>query len=535
MFGEEYIPDSLLTEKELKAKKKEEKEERKAERRAKREQQAVMNEAKEANKAARRAAKLERRERKKENRRQTAEALAALKGQKVAPEGQKEDGQDVFQAGSDEIKLGLNIDGRQRTIPGVGAVSRYPTKAEKALKKRECQAFELGISLEEYDARVAKEKAEKEAPEQQRVSELQKERGGLNSKQWFRYCWLAQTESQEDAERYFLATRQKNADKEAAAKAGGLEKESVALAAPSSFPKPDAMKGPQEFAKTPTQKTEAKPLSEKKKAKYAAKAEKKGITLEEYIAKKKAKEQKKEAKEANEDAESTSATTPAAKPNAIFPPPPSNGVTLPKTIRAPPGSLAHKLLTDAATTGKATTNGTSTAVEAPASGFVVDTAGDPHLNNTAGPTADLGFVIDSAGDPDILTRPKSVLIWHPDMLGDRKIKELSKEERNARLEWMRARRAARHAAEGKVSVSKKDRHKARVEKKQKQRDYFVAQIMNEKGRPREEVSKEELEDARRKAKRAMREIKREKRNKVIHRKKLGGGLRGQFGGTISMG
>ncbi|TLD38235.1 Nitrate transporter [Venturia nashicola] len=515
MFGEVYIPESELTPEELKERKRAEKEELRAKRRITRAGKAEKAEEKEAAKALRRAAKIERREQKKEQRKKTEEAIAARKAALL-----EDKGVDVFQAGSDEIKLGININGRQRTIPGVGAVTKYPSKAEKALKKRECRAYELGISLEEYDAREAREKAEKDAPELQRIAEVQKARGGLNSKQWFRYCWLAQTESQEDAEKFFLSTIEKKAAKAAAEKASGAEKKGAATSsAPPSFPKPDAMKGPEEFADaTDAPRKTAKPLSAKKLKKYASKAEKKGITIEEYISKK---------EEARKDATSASAATAMS---AILPPAPANGVSLPKAIKAPPGSLAHKLLSEAVAPAKPTTT-----TNIPTSGFVIDTAGDPHLNTSSGPTANLGFIVDTTGDPDILTRPKPVLVWHPDMLGARKVKDLSKEERAARLVWMRARRAARHEAKGETPVSKKERHKKRVEKKQKQRNYLVAQIMSESKKARSEVGKEELEEARRKAKRAMREIKREKRNKVIHRKKLGGGLRGQFGGAISMG
>jgi hypothetical protein len=541
MFGEEYIPESTLTKEELKKKRKEEKAQLKAQRKITRAAKAETNEETEAVKTLRRAEKVKHREQKKENRKKTAEAIAALKAEKeAAAEASdklaKEGGPDMFAGGADEIKLGINIDGRQRTIPGVGAVARYPTAAEKRQKKLESRAYEAGISVEEYKVKLDKEKEEQEAPEKQRVAELQAARGGLNSKQWFRYCWLAQTESQEDAEKYFLATRQKNVEKAAAAKSSGSDKENsiggVDVPPTLRFPKPDAMKGPEEFADHSAPKSETKPISEQKRQKYAAKAEKKGIFVEEYIAKKEVKEKKKKKENAP-----AATLTPAIQVNGnSATTPKTNGVSAPpvKAIKAPPGSLAHKLISAAKITTSVTIDSTST-TETATSGFIVDTAGDPHLNNRAGPTADLGFVVDTSGDPEILTRPKPTLIWHPDMLGDRKVKELSKEERRARLEWMRERRAARHAAEGKVSLSKKERHKKRVEKKQKQRNYLVAQIMTEKGKPKDEVSKEELEDARRKAKRAMREIKREKRNKVIHRKKLGGGLRGQFGGAISMG
>jgi hypothetical protein len=100
---------------------------------------------------------------------------------------------------------------------------------------------------------------------------------------------------------------------------------------------------------------------------------------------------------------------------------------------------------------------------------------------------------------------------------------------------MREKRRERALAAGKNPMSRKERQKLRVQKKMKYRDRLVAEIMTAKGKPRELVNKGELQDARSQAKRQMREEKRIKRNKVIHRKKLGEGLRGIYGGQLSQG
>jgi len=45
------------------------------------------------------------------------------------------------------------------------------------------------------------------------------------------------------------------------------------------------------------------------------------------------------------------------------------------------------------------------------------------------------------------------------------------------------------------------------------------QVLQDKGKPKDEVTKQDVEEAHRAAKRQMRELKRDKRDKVIHRKK----------------
>lgn len=208
----------------------------------------------------------------------------------------------------------------------------------------------------------------------------------------------------------------------------------------------------------------AEPLSDAKKEKYAARAAEKGVSVEEYI-------QRRAAKKAGKE------TAAAEEPQ--------------------PGA------------------------------FVVDTAGDAAL----APAAPPAFVIDTAGDPAIAEAEQreaalaqGPVVWDPSMLGDHKVKDLSKAERKARVEWMRARRAARKAAAGdKGTLSKKEKAKRRMEKKTKMQDRLVAEIVAAKGKARESVTREEIREAQRKAKRTMKELKREKRNKVIHRGRKGFG------------
>jgi len=129
------------------------------------------------------------------------------------------------------------------------------------------------------------------------------------------------------------------------------------------------------------------------------------------------------------------------------------------------------------------------------------------------------FTIDTEGDVNITQVNKT--LWEPSMLGDRTVKQLSKEERLARKEWLRERRRQRKLtkiAQGRPPPpTKKERQKKKVQRKMKERDQLVAQIMTEAGRSKKSVSKGELKDARRKAKKKQKDAKKLKRNKVIHR------------------
>ena len=163
-------------------------------------------------------------------------------------------------------------------------------------------------------------------------------------------------------------------------------------------------------------------------------------------------------------------------------------------------------------------------------GSIIHTTDTPLFNKSNGSNTGKELVTNTSTGQDQDNLEPSNLIWHPDMLGDRRVKDLSKEERKARLEWMRERRALKHAAAGKKVMSMKERQKRRGEKKMKQRGRLVAKILQ--GKSRKDATKDELRAARKKAKWMQRELKKEKRNKVIHRDKASGGHSGTIGGKI---
>jgi hypothetical protein len=360
--------------------------------------------------------------------------------------------EDTFATGKDEIKLGINIDGKVRVVPGYGRVDRYPTKAEKRNRKLEAQASEAGMSVEEYKAKLDAEREAKEAPERERLAKQREARGGLKAPQWHKFCRLAEEEGQEVADNYFADTVKRNAEKRAKKEMAGGNTQTDSSADNSSVNGQS-----KEASRTSGDDQPAEPISEKKMKKYTEKAVEKGISVEEYIQKRHAKKAK-----GNSEAEDS---------------------------------------------------GTS---------FVVDSVGDDALEEPS-------FILDAEGDEDILSRPQPQLIWHPDMLGDRQVKELSKVERKARLEWMRERRRERNIALGKNPLSLKERKKLKVQRKMKHRNQMVAGILNATGKPKEETTKEEIKAARRAAGREMRHQKREKRNKMIHRKEVGENLAGVYG------
>jgi hypothetical protein len=566
VFGTPYTDTTKMTPEERTAywaaQKEAKKAERRAARKAKREEEEARQDEHQKKKEEKQKVKLSRRKEKKEQRRRTAEAVAKLKAEEdakyrieraakiaalvaetdaenaakakavtnevvtvkresepipdytitkteivsnraIAVAKQEEPVPDQFAVGADEIKLGLNIDGKIRKIPGVGRVDRYPTKGEKKQKKLECQAYDAGMSVEEYKAKLAAEREAKEAPEREKLAKQRQERGGLKSGQWHNYIRLATQVSQEEAEGYFLRVKQRNeerkARKEALTDIAESSTEAVSNGAETLpiFPITNGtittMNGTTDLSLNPYEPVlpQSKPISAKKMEKYEKKAAKKGISVHEYLQKKAEKK--------------------SSKSRAITSPEDESG---PKNLSKIDAILAQAR---ASVDG----NGTTATSESNNATFVIDNDGDNDMTST--------FMIDSKGDPDILSRPKPTLVWHPDMLGDRKVKELSKEERKARLEWMRERRRQRNIALGKNPLSKKERHKIRVQKKMKQRDRFVWEVLQEKGLAGDNVSKEELNNARRAAKRKQREIKREKRNKVIHRKKVGSNIAGVYG------
>lgn len=368
---------------------------------------------------------------------------------------------------ADEIKLGVTKKGRVRKVPGVGRVDKYPSKAEKRQKKLESKAFEVGLTLEDYQAKLDREKWEAEAPERERIAKVQAERGGLNAKD---YRKKIAKERDNAANAIYLATgtypQPGTYDPAEVMNMADLTKwEAREVNWDDDEPMPDAVAVAE--IKSELEPVDLNAISEKKRKQYAAKAEEKGMTLEDYIDRR----NKKKAKLAGEPTEDAGPST------------------------------VHESM-----------------------GFVVDTKGDSELHLAAPKSTSTGiqFVVDTIGNAALQNAKhgdKAAIRWHPDMQGDRQVRELSKEERKARLEWLRARRAARHAAAGRNPMSKKERHKKKMEKKMGIRNKLVYEILKGSGKPMDQkVSKEELQDARRQAKRQQRELKRIKRNKVIHRK-----------------
>ncbi|TKA75063.1 hypothetical protein B0A49_05758 [Cryomyces minteri] len=205
--------------------------------------------------------------------------------------------------------------------------------------------------------------------------------------------------------------------------------------------------------------TTSRPLSEEKRVKYAARAAEKGMTIEAYIA-------RREAKKANHG-----------------------------EAREPAAALES-------------------------AGFMIDTQGDANLASGAPADASAGFVVDTRGDESIwevlkstdavktpIRAPVDPAVWKA-----KKVKDLTREERKARQAWMReqcALKAAKRA--GGVSMSKKERAKKRADKKMEVQKRLTQQVLGESGARDggKELTKEQLNDARRKARKLMRAAKKE--------------------------
>lgn len=357
---------------------------------------------------------------------------------------------------------------------GRGKLSYKAQKYEREKAKRELKRAERQRLQALVDPGSAPPEREKLAPEdsqEKRREQKEKEKSPRKERVAAKLAKVAEKakkkaerrESKKQRRAQKLANKAETARKTKELKAEKAKREAAAAAAAAAGgearPDADVAKDPRPVMSVP-----AEPLSEEKKQKYAARAAEKGMTVEAYL-----------------------------------------------------GRRAQK---KAGKAGGASTTVTAQPAEeqSSAGSFVVDTTGDAALAQP------LPFMIDTAGDPSILERTKqqgatTPLVWTPDMLGDRKLKELSKEERRARLEWMRARRARRHAKAGEKGMMKKDKSQRRMEKKSKQQGQLMAKFVAQKGKPKGEITKQDLAEAKRQAKRTMRELKREKRNKVIHRGK----------------
>lgn len=132
------------------------------------------------------------------------------------------------------------------------------------------------------------------------------------------------------------------------------------------------------------------------------------------------------------------------------------------------------------------------------------------------------FVIDLVGDHNLF--PATVCEatyhrWHPDMLGDREAKDLSIDERRARKAFEHARRRVQRIASGRDPLTPKERRKEKMEKTRRKTNQLTKQALKKEGfGANETVSKHALKDARKAARRELKERKKLKRNKVIHRK-----------------
>lgn len=89
-----------------------------------------------------------------------------------------------FGAGADEVKFNMNSKGGKKKIPGVGTVDRYPTKAEKKAKKLAALAIKEGKSEQEIQARFDAEKAEKQAQERLKVERYRAMKHGMSLEQY---------------------------------------------------------------------------------------------------------------------------------------------------------------------------------------------------------------------------------------------------------------------------------------------------------------------------------------------------------------
>lgn len=154
--------------------------ERKLQKRMQRREKNAEVEAKRAEVAN---AKFERRQNKK-----AEKAMKEAERQETAKRLSEQDGVslpqatsgDDFGSGADEIRLGINTAGKPKKIPGVGAVSRYPSKVEKRQKKLRATALENGTTVDVVLAEEATKEAAKKAAEREKVDAYRAAKHGLS-------------------------------------------------------------------------------------------------------------------------------------------------------------------------------------------------------------------------------------------------------------------------------------------------------------------------------------------------------------------
>jgi hypothetical protein len=91
---------------------------------------------------------------------------------------------DDFITGADEISLNPDRKGGTKKIPGVGEVSRYPSKAEKRARKIAASAIREGITEDEVKARIAAQDVEKESGERAKVERHRAMKQGMSVEEY---------------------------------------------------------------------------------------------------------------------------------------------------------------------------------------------------------------------------------------------------------------------------------------------------------------------------------------------------------------
>ena len=89
-----------------------------------------------------------------------------------------------FDTGADEVKFGISSTGGLKTIPGVGAVGRYPTKAEKKAKKLMATAIKEGVTEDDIKQRIAAEQSQKLAEEKLKVDRYRAMKHGMSLEEY---------------------------------------------------------------------------------------------------------------------------------------------------------------------------------------------------------------------------------------------------------------------------------------------------------------------------------------------------------------
>ena len=409
-----------------------------------------------------------------------------------------------FSNNPDKVGLGLTRKGRTKKVPGIGPVTKYPSAAEKRRNKETALAAEQGITYEEFIAQKEIRVAETQAEQRSKANERRAKEAGLTVEEY-----LAQKAEELKARDLAVAASKIRTNgvlglaNESQVDSFKLQYDVISIEQPeingSILVDTEAGINGEASAMGLDSAATILNLSEKKMAKYAAKASEKGMSLEDYFRHRNSKK--------------------AAKA----------GEKLAGTVTAQEGP--PRVVMIEATEEQKTGNPTS--VTRVVETFIADTSTDPtlfeptlHLQSKlraqlqaltqpqSQPSESAGFVIDVAGDPELPAKAheRKVLPLDPNIWKGRVVKTLSKEERRARLEWMRERRAARKAALGITTLTKKERSKKRMARQMEVQNKLTAKILRDKGDAWvKDASKMEVKQARREARRILRHEKQDKK------------------------